>query len=64
MWQHKMKVQYNLKIEKSDIKLIKKVTSARGDEVSNFIRLSIRKELARMGFLSKEESKALGVERK
>lgn len=58
------KIQYNVKIEEHDIRIIKKISLARGDDVSDFIRISIRKELARLGFLKKDEAKALEVEPK
>lgn len=54
-----MKIQFNLKIEERDLKLIQKITNSRGDNVSDFMRIAIRKELARLGFLKKEEAKAL-----
>lgn len=57
-----VKIQCNIKIEADDIRIIKKISLARGDDVSDFIRLSIRKELARLGFLSKDEAKALEVD--
>ncbi len=56
-----MKIQYNVKIEEKDLKLMQKITSNRGDGVSDFIRISIRKELARLGFLSIQEMKSLEV---
>lgn len=55
------RIQYNIKIEKKDLVLMRKITNNRGDNVSNFIRISIRKELARLGFLSKIEKKSLEV---
>jgi hypothetical protein len=45
-----------------DIELIKKVCRARGEQVSDFVRRSVRKELARLNYLSDEEKKALEVE--
>jgi len=50
-----------VKIEKKDLELMKKVTNNRGDDVSDFIRISIRKELAYLGLLSNQEKKLLGV---
>ena len=55
-------IQCNIKISKKDLDLIKKISSRRGEGYSDFIRMAVRKELAILGFLSKEESKALGVE--
>jgi len=39
------------------------VCKARGEDLSDFIRRSIRKELASLGFLSDEQKKALGIKR-
>lgn len=55
-------IQCNIKISKKDLDLIKKISSRRGEGYSDFIRVSVRKELAVLGFLSKEETKALGVD--
>ena len=52
----------NILIEKKDLNLVKKVALKRGERHSDFVILSIRKELARLGFLSSDEKKALGVE--
>ncbi len=41
--------------------LLEKVCKARGEDVSDFVRRSILKELASLSFLSAEEKKALGV---
>jgi len=40
---------------------LRTVSHARGEDVSDFIRRAILKELASLSFLSKEEKKALGV---
>lgn len=56
-----MKIQYNVKIDKPDICLMQKISRSRGNDVSDFIRLSIKKELARLGFLSKDDARALEV---
>ena len=56
-----VKTQYNVKIEKRDLDLMRKVTQVRGDDTSDFIRISIRKELARLGCLNEKEAKILGV---
>ncbi len=52
----------NIKIEKRDLDLIQKASGIIGQDKSDFVRLSVKKELARLGFLTKQESKALGVE--
>ncbi len=55
------RIQYNVKIDQKDLVLMRKITSGRGDNVSDFIRIAIRKELAQLGFLTKQEMKMLGV---
>jgi hypothetical protein len=51
-----------VRFKKKDKNLLKKVCEARGEDVSDFIRRSIRKELARLSFLSDEDKKALGMQ--
>ncbi len=41
--------------------LLKKVVEARGEDISSFSRRAIKKELARLNYLSEEEIKALGL---
>lgn len=55
------KTQLNIKIEKKDLELIQKVASKRGETTTNFIRHTLRKELALLGFLNYDQMKALGV---
>ena len=50
-----------VRIPQEDKTLLEKVCKARGEDVSDFVRRSIRKELASLSFLSAEEKKALGV---
>jgi uncharacterized protein (DUF1778 family) len=45
-----------------DVQLIKKICEARGEQLSDFVRRSVRKELARLNYLSSAEKKALEVE--
>lgn len=49
----------NVKIEKKDLELVHRISSLRGDDASDFVRIAIRKEIARLGFLNKEQMKAL-----
>lgn len=44
-----------------DVALIKKIYKARGEDMSTFVRRSVLKELARLGFLSDMDKKALEV---
>jgi Rod binding domain-containing protein len=55
------KVQMNVKIEKSDLDLAQTVARSRGEGLADFVRRSMRKELARLGFLTPEDMKALEV---
>ena len=57
-----MITQFNIKIEKRDLDLIHKISKKRGENAADFARRSIKKEIASLGFLTKEEVKALGVE--
>lgn len=41
--------------------LIRKVSRARGEDVSDFVRRAVLRELASLNFLSSEEKKALGL---
>ena len=56
-----MKAQMNILIERKDLDLVKKVALKRGERYSDFVIMSIRKELARLGFLTSGEKKALGI---
>jgi hypothetical protein len=46
---------------REDKVLLEKVCKARGEDISDFVRRSIRKEFASLGYLSDDEKKALGV---
>lgn len=50
-----------IRITNEDRELLERVSKARGEDISSFVRRSIRKELARLSFLSIEEKKALGI---
>ena len=41
--------------------LLRKVSEARGEDMSDFVRRAIKRELARLSFLPEEEKKALGI---
>jgi len=51
-----------VRLSSEDRKLLDKVTQARGEDKSDFIRRSIKKELAVLGLLSLDDRKALGME--
>ncbi|MEM3550824.1 MAG: hypothetical protein QXV01_07015 [Candidatus Bathyarchaeia archaeon] len=46
-------------MEENEIQLIKKVAKARGEDLSDFVRRAVKRELARLSYLSDEEKKAL-----
>jgi len=53
--------QIVVRIDPKIDRLLRKVAKARGQDVSNFLRVVIRTELARLSYLSTAEKKALGV---
>ncbi len=64
LWCDTMKYEnkiVSVRFPTSDVLLLKEVARNRGQDVSNFVRLSVRKELARLSYLTKEEKKALGI---
>ena len=44
-----------------DITLLKKVCLDRGEDPSDFIRRSVKTELAKLSYLTEAEKKALGI---
>jgi uncharacterized protein (DUF1778 family) len=48
-----------VRFKDEDKKLLEKICDARGEDVSDFIRRAIRRELAALSFLSEFEKKAL-----
>jgi hypothetical protein len=44
-----------------DLELVRKICIHRGEDVSDFVRRSIKRELARLCFLDEDEKKALEV---
>lgn len=46
-----------------DRELLDKVCTARGEDISNFVRRAIRKELAELSFYPEDVKKALGIRR-
>jgi len=49
------------RMSKEDVELIKQVSKARGEDLSDFVRRSILKELASLSFLPEDQKKALGI---
>lgn len=50
------------RMQKEEVELLRKIARARGEDLSDFIRRAIRRELAKLGYLSEDERKALGME--
>jgi len=53
--------QIGIRMSSGEIALLKKVSHARGEDVSDFVRRAIKSELARLSYLSSNEKKALGI---
>jgi len=53
------RVSITFKLEEADRGLLEKVCRARGESLSSFVRRALRREFARLGFLSQDEVKAL-----
>jgi len=54
-------LRLGVRVTSKDRKLLEKVCRARGEDLSDFIRRSIKKELASLSFLPAEDKKALGI---
>jgi len=52
---------FGVRISRDDYDLIVKIVGYRKEDMSSFIRRAIRRELARLSYLSDAEKKALGV---
>ena len=56
-----MNRRIGLQIDPEDRALIEKITKARGEDLSVFVRRAIKKELAALGYISEDKMKALGL---
>jgi hypothetical protein len=54
-------VYIGARVEQGLKTLIESVCKSRGEDISDFIRRSIRKELASLSYLPAEDKKALGI---
>lgn len=54
-------VVIGFRVPVEDKELLEKVCRARGEDISDFIRRAIRKELARLSYYPEEVKKALGI---
>jgi len=60
---HKLSKQIGVRITPKLYGLLKRITNARGEDISDFVRRAIYKELADLSFLPEEQRKALGLTR-
>ena len=58
---NKKKIVLGVRFDEETYRLIEQVAEAQGLDKSDFVRRAVRKELARLSFLSKEQKKALEV---
>ncbi|RLI11508.1 hypothetical protein DRO35_04905 [Candidatus Bathyarchaeota archaeon] len=57
-----MSKHVGVRMRPEDVKLLRNICRARGEDLSDFVRRAVRKELARLSFLTIEEKKALGID--
>ncbi|MEM0007999.1 MAG: ribbon-helix-helix protein, CopG family [Candidatus Bathyarchaeia archaeon] len=50
-----------VRLNENEKRLLQQVCKARGEDVSDFVRRAIKKELASLNYFDKETKKALGV---
>jgi len=50
-----------VRIGSEDRRLLEKVCKARGEQISDFVRRAIKKELASLSYYPEEVKKALGI---
>jgi uncharacterized protein (DUF1778 family) len=50
-----------VRVTPEDKELLGRVSKARGEDISDFVRRAFRKELASLSYLSDADKKALGV---
>jgi predicted DNA-binding protein len=51
-----------VRVEEELYELLKTVAKDRGQQLSSYVREVMKTELARLGFLNHQESKALGID--
>ena len=56
-----LSVTIGVRFQEKDKELLEEVCKARGEDVSDFIRRTVRKELASMSYYSAATKKALGI---
>ncbi len=59
-----MTEQISVRIDSKTIALVNKISKERGEQLADFVRRSIRTELANLGYLNEDTKKALGIDKK
>jgi len=57
----RMGAQLGIRVPRELAEILRRVSRDRGEDISDFVRRAILRELARLGFLSEEQKKALGI---
>jgi Ribbon-helix-helix protein, copG family len=52
------------RLDTEDAELLRKIVEDRGENASTFVRRLIRLEFCRLGYLSREKAKSLGIKQK
>jgi uncharacterized protein (DUF1778 family) len=58
---HKLSKQIGVRLPPKLHELLNRITNARGEDISDFVRRAIYKELATLNLLPEEQKKALGL---
>ncbi len=53
--------QVSVRLKREEKELVRRASVARGEDVSDFVRRGMLRELAILGFLAEDDTKALGV---
>lgn len=56
-----LSVTIGVRLQPQDKELLERVCKARGEDISDFIRRAVRKELASLSYYPDETKKALGI---
>jgi uncharacterized protein (DUF1778 family) len=57
-----LSITIGVRFEKKDKELLERVCDARGEDISDFVRRAVRRELAALNFYPDETKKALGIQ--
>jgi len=51
-----------IRLKENDYLILKRVSEARGEDISDFVRRAIKYSLAQLSYYSPEEKRALGIQ--